>query len=195
MYQDIVVDTPLYKATFSTYGGRLTSWKLKKYMDKVSMAPLGKFVQNMIGTVLGRKKVGEVPPQPVNLVNTANLQDAPLGIMFSKGEIGYDEAKPFTPSSREVRLTQSGEEKTLSLRWTSPEGVQIDKQFTFYADSYQLHMEVIVSNSPHQGSIKDTLALEWTSKVPTEKTQYRGFFGPIYYADGDFQKIKNPTQG
>ena len=70
VYQEIVVDTPLYTATFSTYGGRLTSWKLKNYMDKVSMHPLGKFVQNMIGTVLGRKKVGEDPPQPVDLVNS-----------------------------------------------------------------------------------------------------------------------------
>ena len=194
VYQEIVVDTPLYTATFSTYGGRLTSWKLKNYMDKVSMHPLGKFVQNMIGTVLGRKKVGEIPPQPVDLVNTEDLKDSPLGIMFNKGQIGYDEAKPFTPSSREITLTHSGEERTLSLRWTSPEGVQIDKQFTFYADSYQLDMEVIVSSPPHQDSIKDTLALEWTSKVPTEKTQYRGFFGPIYYADGDYQKIKNPKK-
>jgi YidC/Oxa1 family membrane protein insertase len=193
-YQDVVVDTPLYTATFSTYGGRLTSWKLKQYMDRVPMHPLGKFVQNTIGTIFGRKKVDETPPQPVDLVNTANLQDAPLGIMFKKGEMGYDEAIPFVPSSRAVTLTHDGEEKTLTLRWTSPEGVKIDKKFTFYADSYQLDMEVIVSNAPHQDSIKDTLSLEWTSKVPTEKTQYRGFFGPIYYADGDYQKIKKPQK-
>ena len=54
-YQDIVVNTPLYTATFSTYGGRLTSWKLKQYMDKVPMHPLGKFVQNTMGMILGRK--------------------------------------------------------------------------------------------------------------------------------------------
>jgi YidC/Oxa1 family membrane protein insertase len=194
VYQDIVVDTPLYTATFSTYGGRLTSWKLKHYMDKVPMHPLGKFVQNTMGTVLGRKKVEEILPQPVDIVNTENLKDSPLGIMFSKGQIGYDEAKPFAPSSKEVTLTHSGEEKTLTLRWTSPEGVQVDKQFTFYADSYQLDMEVIVSTPPHHGSIKDTLELEWTSEIPKEKTQYRGFFGPIYYADGDYHTIKKPNK-
>jgi YidC/Oxa1 family membrane protein insertase len=193
-YQDVVVDTPLYTATLSTYGGRLTSWKLKHYMDKVPMHPLGTFVQNTIGTIFGRKKVDETPPQPVDLVNTANLQDAPLGIMFRKGEMGYDEAKPFVPSSKEVTLTHNGEEKILTLRWTSPEGVQIDKQFTFYADSYQMDMEVIVSNPSNRGSIKETLELEWTSEVSKEKTQYRGFFGPIYYADGDYQKIKKPKK-
>jgi YidC/Oxa1 family membrane protein insertase len=193
-YQDVVVDTPLYTATFSTYGGRLTSWKLKQYMDKVPMHPLGKFVQNTIGTIFGRKKVDETPPQRVDLVNTANLQDAPLGIMFSKGEMGYDEGIPFVPSSKAVTLTHDGEKKTLTLRWTSPEGVKIDKQFTFYADSYQLDMEVIVSNPSHRGSIIETLELAWTSEVSTEKKQYRGFFGPIYYADGDYHKIKKPNK-
>jgi YidC/Oxa1 family membrane protein insertase len=194
MYQDIVVDTPLYTATFSTYGGRLTSWKLKHYMDKVPMHPLGTFVQNTIGTIFGRKKVDETPPQPIDLVNTANLQDAPLGIMFRKGEMGYDERIPFVPSSKAVTLNHDGEEKILTLRWTSPEGVQIDKQFTFYADSYQLDMEVIVSNPSNRGSIKETLELEWTSEVSTIKTQYRGFFGPIYYADGDYHTIKKPKK-
>jgi YidC/Oxa1 family membrane protein insertase len=194
VYQDIVVDTPLYTATLSTYGGRLTSWKLKHYMDKVPMPPLGIFVQNTIGAIFGHKKVNETPPQPVDIVSTADLQDAPLGILFRKGGGGYDETKPFVPSSREVTLAHNGEKKTLTLRWTSPEGVQIDKQLTFHADSYQLDMEVIVSNPPNQGPIKDTLELEWTSKVPKEKTQYRGFFGPIYYADGDYHKIKKPNK-
>jgi YidC/Oxa1 family membrane protein insertase len=193
-YQNVVVDTPLYTATFSTYGGRLTSLKLKHYMDKVPMHPLGKFVQNTMGRILGRKKVDETPPQPVDLVNTTNLQDAPLGIMFRKGEMGYDEGIPFVPSSKEVTLSHDGEEKALTLRWTSPEGGQIDKQFTFYADSYQMDMEVIVSNPSNRGSIKDTLELEWTSEVREEKKRYGGFFGPIYYADGDYHKIKKPKK-
>jgi YidC/Oxa1 family membrane protein insertase len=194
VYQDIVVDTPLYTATLSTYGGRLTSWKLKHYMDKVPMHPLGTFVQNTIGTIFGRKTVDETPPRPVDIVNTADLRDAPLGILFRRGGGAYDETKPYVSSSREVALTHDGEKKTLALRWTSPEGVQIEKQFTFYADSYQLDMEVIVSNPPNKGPIQDTLELEWTSEVPKEKTQYRGFFGPIYYADGNFHKIKNPKK-
>jgi YidC/Oxa1 family membrane protein insertase len=189
VYQDVVVDTPLYIATFSTYGGRLKSWKLKKYMDKVPMHPLGKFVQNMVGGVLGRKKAEETPPQPFDIVNTANLEDAPLGINFKRGRIGYDEGIPFVPSSKEVTLTHNGEEKTLTLRWRSPAGEQIDKRFTFYADSYQMDMEVIVSNPLNQGPVKDTLELEWTTKVHKTNRRY-GFFGPVYYAEGNYQKIK-----
>jgi len=189
-YQDVVVDTPLYTATFSTYGGRLKSWKLKQYMDKVPMHPLGKFVQNMVGGILGRKNVEETPPQPVDIVNTADLEDKPLGIKFKKGGIGYNEGIPFIPSSKGVTLTGNGEEKTLTLRWRSPGGEQIDKQFTFYADNYRMEMEVIVSIPPNRDSVNDTLELEWTSGVPEAKKRYGGFFGPIYYAAGDYHTIK-----
>jgi YidC/Oxa1 family membrane protein insertase len=189
VYQDVVVDTPLYIATFSTYGGRLKSWKLKQYMDKVPMHPLGKFVQNTVGGVMGRKKVEETPPQPFDIVNTANLEDAPLGINFKKGRIGYDEAIPFVPSSGGVTLTHNGEEKTLTLRWRSPAGEQIDKRFTFYADSYQMDMEVIVSSPPNRGTVKDSLELGWTTEVHKTNRRY-GFFGPVYYTEGDYKKIK-----
>ena len=190
VYQDVVVDTPLYIATFSTYGGRLTSWKLKHYMDKVTLHPLGKFVQNMVGGILGRKRGDETPPQPVDIVNTTTLENSPLGINFRKGRIGYDEGIPFVPSSKGITLTQRGEEKTLTFRWRSPRGEQIERRFTFYADNYRMDMDVIVSTPPNRGLIKDTLELEWTTEVQKADKRYGGFFGPIYYTGGDYQKIK-----
>ena len=189
VYQDVVVDTPLYIATFSTYGGRLKSWKLKHYMDKVPMHPLGKFVQNTVGGLLGRKKVDETPPQPIDIVNTKVLEKAPLGIRFRKGSIGYDEGIPFVPSSQGVTLSREGDEKTLSLYWRSPSGEQIEKQFRFYADNYRMDMEVIVSNPANRSSVTDILELEWTAPV-REKKGWGGFFGPIYYTDGAYQKVK-----
>jgi YidC/Oxa1 family membrane protein insertase len=189
-YEDIVVDTPLYTATFSTYGGRLKSWQLKKYRDKVPMHPLGKIIQNIVGGVLGKKKVGETPPQPVDMVTTNSLEDSPLGINFRKGRIGYDEGIPFIPSSQGITLTHGEAEKTLTLRWRSPEGEQIDKRFTFYADNYHMDMEVIVSGPANLSPIEDTLELQWTTRVEKAKNRYGGFFGPIYYADGDYEKIK-----
>jgi YidC/Oxa1 family membrane protein insertase len=189
VYQDVVVDTPLYTATFSTYGGRLKSWKLKEYMDKVPMHPLGKFVQNTVGGILGKKGVDETPPQPVDIVNTRALEDLPLGIKFSKGGIEYDEGIPFVLSSAGVTLTHKGEEKNLILRWRSPEGMQIDKRFTFYADTYQMDMEIVVSNPSSRASGEDTLELGWIAEVQQKERKY-GFVGPVYFADGDYKKIK-----
>ena len=182
-YQDIVVTTPLYTATFTTYGGRLKSWRLKQYLDRAPMHPLGKFVQNLIATVTGGKKVDEGPAQAVDLVNTAAVEDAPLGISFTQGGIGYDETIPCIPSAAGVTLTRQGESQTLSLRWRSPRGEQIERRLTFYADSYQVDMEVVITTPAVRKAGKDMLALEWTSAVDAKQKE-TGFFGPIYYTSG-----------
>ncbi|MBW2038348.1 MAG: membrane protein insertase YidC [Deltaproteobacteria bacterium] len=187
--QDVVVDTPLYTATFTTYGGRLKSWKLKGYKDRVPMHPLGRYVQNLVRGVLGRKKVEKTPAKPVDIVNTTALDELPLGIRFRRGGIGYDEGIPFVSSSKGIKLRHEGEEGVLTLHWRSPAGEQIEKRFKFYAGSYRLDMEVVVSNSVNPGLVKDTLELEWIGKVEKKKGYY-GFFGPIYYTDGGLEKIK-----
>jgi len=182
-YQDIVVTTPLYTATFTTYGGRLKSWRLKQYLDRAPMHPLGKFVQNLIATVTGGKKVDEGPAQAVDLVNTAAVEDAPLGISFTQGGIGYDETIPCISSAAGVTLTRQGESQTLSLRWRSSRGEQIERRLTFYADSYQVDMEVVITTPAVRKAGKDMLALEWTSAVDAKQKE-TGFFGPIYYTSG-----------
>jgi YidC/Oxa1 family membrane protein insertase len=193
-YQDIVVTTPLYTATFTTYGGRLTSWRLKEYMDRAPMHPLGKFVQDLADLVMGvfgfkKEKAQELPPQPFDMVNTKTAADAPLGLSFAKGGIGYDEGIPCIPSAGGVTLTRQGEKQTLTFRWRSLKGEQVDKSLTFYADSYRVDMEVQVSTPPNRGAIKDMLGVEWTAAVGEKNAGY-GFFGPVYFANGDFKEIK-----
>jgi YidC/Oxa1 family membrane protein insertase len=193
-YRDVVVDTPLYSATLTTYGGRLKSWKLKQYSDKVPMHPLGKFVQNLEYLVKGAlgfkvKKVDDTPPQPVEIVNTVAMGDLPLGISFKKGGIGYDEGIPFIPSAGGLSLTHQGGARTLTLHWRSLRGEQIDKRFTFYPDSYRMDMEIVISTPASRGSIQDTLALGWTAMIPQANKKY-GFFGPIYYTDSGLRQIK-----
>jgi YidC/Oxa1 family membrane protein insertase len=188
VYHDVLVDTPLYKATFTTYGGRLKSWRLKGYKDKVPLDPVGKFVQNLVGEVFGHKGAQETPPQLVDMVTTTRVEDAPLGIAFTEGKMGYDEGIPYTPSSEGMTLTRTGGTKTFTFRWKSPRGGEIEKRFTFYADSYRMDMELVVSNPVNRGAVDDTLALEWAEEIGAS-SRY-SFFGPIYYANGDFKQIK-----
>jgi YidC/Oxa1 family membrane protein insertase len=194
-YRDVIVDTPLYSATFTTYGGRLRSWKLRQYRDKVPMHPLGRFVQNLeylVKGVFGFKgqKAEETPPQPVEIVNTAAMGDLPLGISFKKGGIAYDEGIPFVPSAGGLSVTHQGGARSLTFHWRSPRGEQIDKRFTFYPDTYRMDMELVISTPANRGSIQDTLELGWAAAIPQTKKKSYGFFGPIYYTDGGFQQIK-----
>ena len=194
-YRDVIVDTPLYSATFATYGGRLRSWKLNQYRDKVPMHPLGRFVQNLeylVKGVFGFKgqKAEETPPQPVEIVNTAAMGDLPLGISFKKGGIAYDGGIPFVPSAGGLSVTHQGGARSLTFHWRSPRGEQIDKRFTFYPDTYRMDMELVISTPANRGSIQDTLELGWAAAIPQTKKKSYGFFGPIYYTDGGFQQIK-----
>jgi YidC/Oxa1 family membrane protein insertase len=188
-YSDVIIDTPLYTASFTTYGGRLKSWKLKKYMDNVPMHPMGKFVQNLVGSILGKNKKEDTPPEPIDIVNTKELQELPLAIRFGKERIGYDETIPFTSSSEAIQLTQTGDQEELTFKWKSPSGVQIEKRMKFYADSYTLDMDVVILNSTDKGLGREALELEWRAEAG-EKTRYYGFFGPIYYTGGGLQRIK-----
>jgi YidC/Oxa1 family membrane protein insertase len=95
---------------------------------------------------------------------------------------------PCVSSASGLSLTHQGGAKTLTFHWRAPQGVRIDKQFTFYPDTYRMDMEIVVSN-PARGTIQDTLELRWAAVIPQTSKRY-GFFGPIYYSDSSFQKIK-----
>lgn len=188
-YQDIVVDTPLYSATFTTYGGRLKSWRLKRYMDKVPLHPMGRFVQGVVARIMGKKGSEEEIPQPIELVRGIDLIDLPLSLSFPTGGVGYDEVIPFIPSTKGVRLEKEGEVGVLTLRWGSPGGLVVEKKYTFYADSYRVEMHLAVF--PPKGlTLKDTMiGLGWSSAIPEEDSRY-AFFGPVYYKDGRVRKEK-----
>jgi YidC/Oxa1 family membrane protein insertase len=56
----------------------------------------------------------------------------------------------FTPEKTEYRLAPGENEIRVPLRWTSPEGVQIEKVYTFYRDSYVIDVAHQVHNPTAQ---------------------------------------------
>jgi len=188
-YEDVVVDTPLYTATFTTYGARLKTWSLKEYNDKVPMHPLGKFVQNLVGSVLGRDKADDSPAQAIDLVNTEELEYLPLGMSLRAG-VQYDESIPFVPSSKKVVLEENGEKADLLFQWNGPTGVRILRKYSFFADTYEVDTDVVIGNSRGGGVVNGTLGLTWQATMGETK-RFRGFYGPVYYGGGKLEKIKS----
>jgi YidC/Oxa1 family membrane protein insertase len=188
-YDDVVVETPLYRAVFTTYGARLKSWELKNYKDKVKMTALGRLVQGLVGQILGKREDADSPPQPVDIVNTRELRELPLGIGFTGQGMGYDEGIPYRPSVQGLELREGEEDQELIFSWSGPSGLEIERHYVFSGASYRMDTVTVIRNAEQGRLIEGSVELTWKGMVG-EKTGYYGFYGPVYYRDGSLEKVK-----
>jgi YidC/Oxa1 family membrane protein insertase len=121
--RDIQVETPLYVATISTRGGRITSFKLRKYKETAA-ANSGLYEM--------------VPP--------GAAQSLPLELLIARaGGLANDSDLTYsTTASDRVEIPADGQSK-LELTAKAEDGAAISKTITFKADSYALAMNASVS--------------------------------------------------
>ena len=115
-----VIDTPLYKITFSNRGGEVTSWILKKYKNLIT-------------------------GQPLDLVNheAAAKFGYPLSIWTYQPALTRQLAGAlYVPSSTSATLTAP---TTLTFTY-SANGLQVTKSFSF-DDTYVMHAKVTVTQN------------------------------------------------
>ncbi len=116
----VVVDTDLYRATFTTRGARLKSFKLKRYRETAS-------------------------PQspPYEMIRPSADGRLPLGALAkTDGEVADDHLLNYsTDSPPEIKI--SGTEKaTITFTAQASNGLKLQKQFTLDANQYVLGMRV-----------------------------------------------------
>lgn len=148
------VETPLYKAVFSSKGGGVKSWVLKNYKQG-----LGQAASNVEMT-------------------TSELDEYPLEDRLIKGEAAY-----FKPSRTNIFLNP-GQKEELVFTWQSPDGVRIEKRYAISADTYSIQAETTVSNAssnPFEGKLSTGLV---SSVKLLEKKGGSYHKGPVFYADG-----------
>lgn len=110
----IVVETELYRATFTTRGAALTSWELKRYRSNSDGKPLVQLVRQ-------RGKFAE--PLTVTVDDTAHSKELSEGI--------YRVEKDFTA------LDQGNPTGHITFSYSNPAtGVRLEKQLTFHTESY-----------------------------------------------------------
>jgi len=163
----VTIDTPLYRAVFSTKGGTLTSFRLKQYRANL-------------------KKDSEL----VELVNIQERMKAPLGISFVNSSLNLPEDLFYKTTSERLELTNKGGEARLIFQSIVPGKVQVEKIYTFHADSYAVNLEVKLRNLLAE-PLEETAALTWYEYVDasTIKDDY-GHTGPIVYLKGDVKRPK-----
>jgi YidC/Oxa1 family membrane protein insertase len=165
--RDVVVETDLYSAVFSTSGGALKKIVLKKY------------------------SVGTDPKSPrISLIDETN----PGNYSLRTSGIGFP-LNPFAVYSVNVDglLVKKGEKKALEFVTNLETGIQIKKMFVFSGDSYTVGVEQQIMNG---GTEKQEGALQLLAKnlyVKDPKETRYDVHGATTFADNSLhvQKLKD----
>jgi YidC/Oxa1 family membrane protein insertase len=190
--KDVRVETKLYSATFSHYGGTLKSWRLSRYMNRVEYGDFVRWFQETENKVrkqlpfLRERPVAEGEPEPVDLVTTVRLENLPLAIEVydEKGRVNF---APMDVDREKISLGGSVKEGTLLFRGISPGGLELSRGYRFSDDTYRVEMEVRIKN--RNARAKEVRAgLVWFGKVLQPDS--RAFSGPVAMVDGQVQEIK-----
>jgi YidC/Oxa1 family membrane protein insertase len=118
---DVVVETDLYRAVFSTQGGIVKYWELKKYKDESNMP------------VVLLKEPGVTPP---------------LSILFEGPDRQFPQKVVYAVNTKKILLSKGGPQRGELLFTYSGNGMRLSKKFTFYNDSYKTDFSIETVNTP-----------------------------------------------
>ena len=116
--EDIVVDTPLYRATWNNKGAQLLSWKLKEYKN-----------DNQEYLELISARSAELGRFPFLLLT----DDAEFDSMINNA--------PYRFSRSKMELS-GGEQGELRFEYATETGTRVEKIFTFHGQSYDFDIQI-----------------------------------------------------
>jgi YidC/Oxa1 family membrane protein insertase len=160
--KEVTVETPLYKAVFSTTGPSIKSLLLKKYH-----------------TTTDRSSPN------VELFYGENPE---LSILFEPA--GRKDANPIVYQVNEssLKLEAGAGPKELVFRATTPEGLQLQQAFRIDPDHYPIDNTFTVSN-PTGKEVEGTLKAEITNLPPSQGSSYYSFIGASLLLNNKYEEI------
>jgi YidC/Oxa1 family membrane protein insertase len=162
---DITVETDLYIATFSGSGPLIKSFKLKKYrstLDKTS---------------------------PLKEIIHAKNNGCGFKLGFSGQNIPNVDWSTYKVSRKEIAIRPGDEPKKLIYTWESPEGIEIQTKFIFYAEHYYIDLSVHIDNQSEY-RIDDNLSLHLVHLPQNTKKSYGAFEGMGLLLDNKLKEVK-----
>lgn len=167
--KEITVETPLYRAVFTTHGGALKSFYLKHY----------------------RKSLADDAP-PIEMVQIQPGMPRPLEVSFPNSTVELNPGAIFDTTVKHLDLTSSVENRTLVFTRTVAGLLKVEKSYTFHPSKYAFDLEVRVYNLSDT-PISQNGALSWYQYVdPKAETDSYAHDGPLTYVvkDIDRQEVK-----
>lgn len=162
--KDIIVDTDLYSAVFSSRGASLKSLTLKKYREQNTPAA-----------------------SPVVLESNAD----PSLLTFSTRASGFNlpDSAVYVPDVEAIKLS-NGESRQLSFNYISGQGFTVRKVYTFSNDSYSFKLDTQVfnnSSAPLAGAIQHIMTYPAEPKVKDNRFDTAGSY---IYSDNSLKADK-----
>ncbi|MBQ27917.1 MAG: hypothetical protein CMH81_07255 [Nitrospiraceae bacterium] len=163
--QDVEVNTDLYRAVFSSVGGVVTSWTLKRHLN---------------ADVKNR--------QPIELIaDTEVSYPGPLAILTEASEANHPfSTAVYTVEGGDLDLSEFDPSGELTFWYHDPQtGASISKSMTFSNDSYVVDVEIKTSelSDPYVVSLGTNFGVtEWDEQT------FIGINGPATFMNGEIDK-------
>lgn len=160
--KEVVVETPLYRAVFSSTGASIKSFKLKKYHLKAD------------------------PDSP--LVDLAHGQVPLVTIQFDPA--GKKDTNPVVYHVDENSLTmEAGDSpRELTFRATTSDGLALQQTFRIDPDQYAVEHGFTISN-PLEKPVEGILKARIANLPPKESTSYYSFIGITLLLNNKYEEI------
>jgi len=164
--KEISVETQNYWAVFTSEDARLKHFRLKRYKDRAEESPFAIKLIQFVDEVIGKKAEGSRKPEPLDLVNTRENKNLPLGLTFNGANLPVEEN--WEVDKDQLRLVQEGEKGEITFSRNLENGLKILKRLKFTSDQYTINLEVEVQNNSSK-EITSQLGLEWIGEIELAK--------------------------
>jgi YidC/Oxa1 family membrane protein insertase len=184
--RDIVVETPLYLAVFTTRGAALKSFQLKQYKTALENSEdLVDIFYRLIGRGTGKPKK---LPKLIELVHVSEGMPRPFSVSFPDSTVNIPEDGFYEADGSALDMTRGTESRRLTFTRTYPGELRIDKVFTFHPQKFSFELEVRAHNLAAT-PLNQKASLIWYQYVdPNAPTDSYGHEGPVSYIAGGIDR-------
>jgi YidC/Oxa1 family membrane protein insertase len=146
----VTVETDDYIATFSSQGGVLTGFELKKFKDRHTQKPI-----QMVNDDPSRPKPFSITYAPLADLNRAT----------------------FEVEGTSKKLSKPNDKAKLLFRFVDEKGTVLEKSFSFKNGSYLIDFDITVNQTGHGSVPTSELVVEWADTLGKEENTGMGGFG------------------
>jgi len=162
--KDIEVETPLYKALFSSRGASLRSLQLKKYSQETAE--------------------GKNPLEMVAIKSDSHL---PLALTFVESSINIPHDLTYTVNTNKLTIGKNDGGKEQLVFTASYDKIKVEKIFSFQPNSYGIELELKITNLADVTLSQQPVLLWYANDEQNGKS--REHIGAIYYLFKDVKRV------